>query len=713
LPFIQPIKSNRLVRDLFTLFFNKGTGFALDAHNAESSGQKQAFTPETLKNRTYMFQFQDISIKRKLRLIIMVASTVALLLVSAGFVTYELVTFRQTMTRDLSTLAEVIGNESTSALSFGDQDRAGEILGGLKAKKHIVAAALYEANGHLLAQYQPTNTAADSFPAKPEKAGSRVENNNLILFQEIHLQGDLVGTLYLKSDMEEMSDRLRRYAAIILLFMLASTVITYFLSSALQRVISRPVFHLAETARTVSVDKNYSVRATKHGNDELGQLIDGFNEMLSQIQERDVALNLSQQKMEALVNSIDGIVWERTPDRTRFTFVSRQSEDILGYEPQAWLAKPNFWEEKLEPQEAAKAIQTGHDLAARRQPYSYEYQMIAADGRTVWIRESGTVLVEKGQPVAMRGIFQDITRQKLNEKQLDKLNRQLMDNSRQAGMAEVATGVLHNVGNVLNSVSVSATLVVERLGRLKVENLRRATALLREQNGHLVEFLTTDPKGKVLPEYLVTVTDQLAGQQAKLIAQMSSVGQHIEHIKEIVAMQQNYAKVSGVCENLPAAGLVEDALRMNAAAFDRHHIEVVREFADNTPPMHVDRHKVLQILINLLRNAKYAMDAQIGHTKRLVVRVGMASPDRVKITIADNGIGIAPEHLTGIFNHGFTTKKDGHGFGLHSGANAAKEMGGTLIAHSDGPGKGAEFTLELPTTASAKQEELPATRSKI
>jgi PAS domain S-box-containing protein len=660
-----------------------------------------------------MFQFQDISIKRKLRLIIMVASTVALLLVSGGFVTYELVTFRQSMTRDLSTLAEVIGNESTSALSFGDQDRAGEILGGLKAKKHIVAAALYEADGHLLAQYQPTNTAADSFPAQPEKAGLRVENNNLVLFQGIHFQGDLVGTVYLKSDLEEMSERLWRYAAIILLFMLASTVITYFLSSALQRVISRPIFHLAETARIVSADKNYSVRATKHGNDELGQLIDGFNEMLSQIQGRDVALSLSQRKMEALINSIDGIVWECTPDRLRFTFVSRQSEDILGYEPQAWLAKPNFWEEKLQPQDAAKAIQTGHELAARRQPYSYEYQMIAADGRTVWIRESGTVLVEKGQPVAMRGIFQDITRQKLDEKQLDKLNRQLMDTSRQAGMAEVATGVLHNVGNVLNSVSVSATLVVERLGRLKVDNLRRATALLREQNGHLAEFLTTDPKGKVIPEYLATVADQLAGQQTKLIAQMSSVGQHIEHIKEIVAMQQSYAKVSGVCENLAAAELVEDALRMNTAAFDRHHIEVVREFADNTPTVHVDRHKVLQILINLLRNAKYAMDAQSGHAKRLVVRVGMASPDRVKITIADNGIGIAPEHLTGIFNHGFTTKKDGHGFGLHSGANAAKEMGGTLIAHSDGPGKGAEFTLELPTTASAKQEEPTATRSKI
>ena len=311
--------------------------------------------------------------------------------------------------------------------------------------------------------------------------------------------------------------------------------------------------------------------------------------------------------------------------------------------------------------------------------------------------------------MALRGIFLDVTRQKLDAEQLDKLNRQLIGTSRLAGMAEVATGVLHNVGNVLNSVSVAATVVADRLRRSKVANLRRATAVLREQNGRLAEFLTADPKGKLIPEYLATVADQLAGEQTKLIAKMDSVGQHIEHIKEIVAMQQSYAKVSGVYENLDLVALVEDALRINAAAFDRHGIELVREFAENIPLVRVDRHKVLQILINLLRNAKYAMDAQSGQPKRLVVRVGLASPDRVKITIADNGVGIAPEHLTRIFNHGFTTKKDGHGFGLHSGANAAKEMGGTLTARSDGPGHGAEFTLELPTAASVPAAEQPGT----
>jgi len=225
-----------------------------------------------------------------------------------------------------------------------------------------------------------------------------------------------------------------------------------------------------------------------------------------------------------------------------------------------------------------------------------------------------------------------------------------------------------------------------------------------------VEFLTTDPKGKLLPAYLGTVADQLAGEQTKLIALMTTVGQHIEHIKEIVAMQQSYAKVSGVYETLAVTGLVEDALRLNAAAFDRHHIELVREFDENLPAVCVDRHKVLQILINLLRNAKYAMAARNGNGKRLVIRVGLASPERVKITICDNGVGIAPDHLTRIFNHGFTTKKDGHGFGLHSGANAAKEMGGTLTAYSDGPGQGAEFTLELPVAAAARPEEHPATQ---
>src|ERR1035437_1256358 len=661
-----------------------------------------------------MKSFRDLPIQQKMLVMTLLICGAVLCVAITALFTFQVLNFRSNFQRDTATLAAVIANNSTAAMAFKDEEAATEVVGSLQAKPTVLAACLVLPDGSLFAHFGKAEDAK-ALSQFPPAGGSRFTLGHLLVTQPVKWLGEQKGTLYLRSDYQRTFLKLLRfYGLVVVGIMVVSISLAVFLSSRLGRRITQPILELARTAQIVGEKKDYSVRAVVSSRgDELGRLTESFNEMLSRIQSQDAALSLSQQKMEALINSIDGIVWERTPDTFRFTFISRQSEDILGYDPQVWLAKPNFWEEKLQPQDAAKAIQTCHDMAVRCQPYSYEYRMIAADGRTVWIRESGTVLVEKGQPVAMRGIFQDVTRQKLDAQQLDKLNRQLMDTSRQAGMAEVATGVLHNVGNVLNSVSVSATLVVERLRRLKVDNLRRGTAMLREQNGRLAEFLTTDPKGKVIPEYLATVADQLASQQTKLIAQMNSVGQHIEHIKEIVAMQQSYAKVSGVCENLAAAGLVEDALRMNAAAFDRHHIEGVREFADNPPPVRVDRHKVLQILINLLRNAKYAMDAQSGHAKRLVVRVGMASPDRVKITIADNGVGIVPDHVTRIFNHGFTTKKDGHGFGLHSGANAAKEMGGTLTAHSDGPGKGAEFTLELPTATSARQEELPATQRKI
>jgi C4-dicarboxylate-specific signal transduction histidine kinase len=228
--------------------------------------------------------------------------------------------------------------------------------------------------------------------------------------------------------------------------------------------------------------------------------------------------------------------------------------------------------------------------------------------------------------------------------------------------------------------------------------------MMHEQNGHLAEYLTSDPKGKLIPEFLHTVADELAREQTELIAKMTTVGEHVEHIKEIVAMQQSYAKVSGVYENLPATALVEDALRINATAFDRHQIDLVRELESDLPAVCVDRHKVLQTLINLLRNAKHAMDDQPECVKRLVVRVARGDNGMVAITIADNGVGIAPEHINKIFNHGFTTKKDGHGFGLHSGANAAAEMGGSLTVKSEGRGKGAAFTLQLPTALSTPKQ---------
>jgi C4-dicarboxylate-specific signal transduction histidine kinase len=149
-----------------------------------------------------------------------------------------------------------------------------------------------------------------------------------------------------------------------------------------------------------------------------------------------------------------------------------------------------------------------------------------------------------------------------------------------------------------------------------------------------------------------------------------------------------------VQEEINVVTLVQDSLRINEGTLRRHHVEVIREF-ENVPPMNVEKHKILQILVNLVRNAKHACQESDRVDKRLTVRVADGD-GRIKISMMDNGVGIPPENLTRIFNHGFTTRKGGHGFGLHSGALAAKELGGSLTVHSDGPGQGAVFTLELP-----------------
>jgi PAS domain S-box-containing protein len=653
--------------------------------------------------------FRDFPIQQKMLVMTLLICGAVLWVAIAALFSFQILNFRSNFERDTTTLAVIIANNSTAAMAFNDDKAATEVVGALQAKPNVVAASLVLPDGSLFAHFGETEDIRSraQFPAMGQ---SLFTNGQLLITQPVNLKGERVGTLYLRSDYQKtFLELLRFYGLVVLGITVVSIGLAVFLCSRVGRRITHPILELARTAQIVGENKDYSVRAVVSSQgDEVGRLSASFNEMLSRIQSQDDALSLSQQKMEALIHSIDGIVWERTPDTFQFTFVSRQSEDILGYPPQAWLEQADFWEQRLQPQDAAKAIQTARDMAARGQPYTNEYRMIAADGRTLWIRESGTVLVEKGKPVAVRGIFQDITRQKQHAEELDKLNRQLIDASRNAGMADVATGVLHNVGNVLNSVCVSATAVGDRLRRSKVGKLCRATAMLQEQNGRLAEFLTTDPKGKLIPEYLSTVADELASEQGELIAKIATVGEHIEHIKEIVAMQQSYAKVSGVYENLCPAELVGDALRLNATAFERHHIELVQELDQNTPKICVDRHKILQILINVLRNAKHAMKDVSEDRRRMVIQVGMAAPDWIKIVVRDNGEGIPAENLTKIFNHGFTTKKDGHGFGLHSGANAAREMGGRLTARSDGPGQGAEFTLELPAAPRPRIEQ-PAT----
>jgi signal transduction histidine kinase len=300
---------------------------------------------------------------------------------------------------------------------------------------------------------------------------------------------------------------------------------------------------------------------------------------------------------------------------------------------------------------------------------------------------------------------EQIVAKDLAHAELADAQKRLIELSRLSGMAEVATGVLHNVGNVLNSVNVSATVVGDHLRESRIRQLGELVRLLQEHKSGMDDYLTNDPRGRRLLPYLASLSEHLEAERGLLGKEVASMAQHISHIKEIVATQQTYARSSGVFEKVLLTEVMEDVFGIAQAGMERHSIELQTE-GEQLPPINTDRHKVLQILLNLLRNAKDAVKASGKSARQITVRMHRVNDERVAIRVADNGIGIQPANLVRIFSHGFTTKRDGHGFGLHSGALAAKQLGGSLSVESEGVGTGAIFTLELPINGASREVTL-------
>ncbi|MGO9199136.1 MAG: PAS domain-containing protein [Limisphaerales bacterium] len=398
-----------------------------------------------------------------------------------------------------------------------------------------------------------------------------------------------------------------------------------------------------------------------------------------------------------LANIPDAIYFK---DRnSRFVELSKSFCQLFGVkDPEVIRGKTDFdffTEEHARPafDDEQEIVETGKPVIGKLEKETHR------DGRISWALTTKMPWRDgRGRIIGIFGISKDVTALKVAEAELELAHQRLVETSRLAGMAEVASDVLHNVGNTLNSINVSCSLVIDAIKRLSFNNLARIPLLLQENAGRLDEFLTNDPRGKHIPQYLAAIPAEFEEQKRFVLGELGQLREHVDHVNQIVAMQQSYAQVAGVQEPVDIARLVDDAIQINAAALQRHTIEYHRDI-EPLPPFLVDKHKVLQILINVIRNAKYALsDSQSPH-KLMTVRVRRAADGQVEIQVIDNGIGIPAENLTRIFAHGFTTRRDGHGFGLHSGSLAARELGGALSAHSDGPGKGATFTLTLPFRA--------------
>ncbi len=278
--------------------------------------------------------------------------------------------------------------------------------------------------------------------------------------------------------------------------------------------------------------------------------------------------------------------------------------------------------------------------------------------------------------------------------ELKALSEKIGDIARSAGMAEVASGVLHNVGNVLNSVNVSVSVLREQIRKTKSDNLARLVSMLEENKDNISDFMTKDSKGRQIPKFLSLLSDQLSLEKKNLFNELDEMASSIDHIKNVISMQQSYAGSYGVREEVVLSDLVEDALKINLQGMDRHGVKLLKSYKD-IPEMYIDKHKVLQIIINLISNAKYALIDSDNELKNIIVNVseheGMA-----RLEVKDTGVGIEKDDISHLFEYGFKKRRDGHGFGLHHSAITANELGGKISVHSDGPGEGASFVLVLP-----------------
>lgn len=326
-------------------------------------------------------------------------------------------------------------------------------------------------------------------------------------------------------------------------------------------------------------------------------------------------------------------------------------------------------------------------------------------GETVAVQYSGSAVWDTaGTREGIVCVVQDITERKAAELSEKALRRVEKEASRIAGMSEIATGVLHNVGNAVNSVNISVDLTKQFVKKSSLDLLEKAVSLLSEHSHDpesLSRFFAEDKRGQKFPEFMPTIVARLKKEQDSMLCELTSLGEHVEHIMAIVASQQEFARSAPVREEVELSELIDKALALSGVDDHQRGIRIERDYGQSQR-ITIDSHKLVQILVNLISNARHALVDGAGGTVRITTE--LLGGD-VTIAVTDDGIGIPRENLIRIFEHGFTTKETGHGFGLHISATGASELGGQLSAHSEGEGQGSTFRLTVPLRPAPKESK--------
>ena len=635
-----------------------------------------------------MRAFQNTSIKRKLTLIIMLTSTVALLLACGAFVAYEMITFRRGMVRDLFTLAEIIGYNSTAALTFDDVRSAEETLAALSAEPHVVSACIYTKDGNVFARYLRGGVKGD-FPPEPAEDSHRFEDDDLVLFRSIVLDGERIGTVYVQSDLQEMRARLRRYAGIVVLVLLVSSLSAFGLSSKLRRVISEPILHLVQTARVVSDKKDYSVRAAKRGQDEVGLLIDAFNEMLAQIQERDGVLEKRAQELqkelterkraeEALrqAEARYRSLFEGVPVGIYRTTVTGEILDanpalvqMLHYPDQASLMAVNVVDTLVDTEDRQQwhALMESEGIV-----HNFEMQVRQHNGTIIWVRDTGqTVRDADGQVLYYEGAMEDITERKRAEEALAQRAEELARSN--AELEQFSYVASHDLQEPLRKIQAFGDRLKTKYG----------DALSGQGGDYLERMQNAAARMQILINDLLTFSRVTTKAQPFVPVDLAKVTREVVSDLE-VRIEETGGRVE--VDDLPT--IDADPLQMR---------QLLQNLIGNALKFHREEAPVVKIHSQLLKDEEPRSE-------------GSASDDGLcQITVQDNGIGFDEKYTDRIFGifqrlHGRSTY-EGTGVGLAICRKIVERHGGSITAEST-PGQGTTFIVTLPVQH-PKGEEAP------
>ena len=624
-------------------------------------------------------RFSNASIKQKLTYIIMLTSGIALLLAFSAVLMHELVSFRQTMTREMETLGEVIGSNSSAPIIFGDSDAAEDTLGALRAEKHIVAACIYK-DGKVFGRYLRNDIRRDFVFPRVRGASHRIVKGHLVMFQPIVFKGEDIGTLYIESDMAAVYARLWRYTLILSVFMFAAALIARILSARIQRVISDPILSLAQTAQSISAEKNYSIRAVKQSQDEIGSLVDSFNDMLGQIQARDAALQEAQDSLEKRVE-------QRTKELRREIAVRKRAEEAL------------------------RLTQFSVDVAAVATIWT------GPDARILHVNQAACRYLGYSRRQLLRmkvcDIDPDFTEEIWPSRWADLKNHGSMtiesQHKRKDGTlypAEVTLNYLEFNGKEYNFAYIRDITERKRIE----EELRRAKESAEAASQAKSEFLANmsheirTPMNGVIGMTELALDTELTPEQREYL---ESVQASADSLLTVVNDILDFSKIeSGRFDLDPVHFDLRDSIcdTVSTLALRAHEkgLELACQIQPDVPHALVgDVRRLRQILVNLVGNGiKFTEEGEV------VVRVENETLEddevRLHFTVSDTGIGIPAQKQPIIFESfaqadGSTTRKyGGTGLGLAISTQLVEMMGGRMwVESTEGQGSTFHFTASF------------------